>query len=522
MNKTENYKHYFEERGESEPSGSDSSQKKSNPSDKYLYIFSENKWENIPDELKNLNQWVTWKAEKRDSKKTKVPYQPNGKKANVSDSSTWSSFDDVKESDKIGFVFTDADPYVFIDIDGNKETGSLSTSASFWISKFNSYTEYSPSKIGFHIIIKGEKNGTRCKRGDFEIYENSRFATFTGDIYQNHTAIESRQDELDRLQRVLFPDEFKNKTEKIENEQEPSVSIDDLDVLKLARKSIKFRKLWTGDISSYQSRSEADLALCGKLAYYTKGNSDQIEKLFSQSGLARDKWINRQDYRKHTIEKAIAGYRDCSADPSSETMIPDNHDEQDNDDNSNEKYEYPKPIPLTEIMQKEFMPRKDVIKDLIPSGLTLTMSAEKIGKSSMFRQVGYSVATGGKCFGGSFSPAVSGHVLYLSFEDDDQSIQESMELFCQNSAPPNYQFQYHWKRIGKGCIRALESYMRDFPYTKLIIIDTWAYIRSKDDGNTSFGRYNEDVEDLNVASHDLRSSHFMFSETHTSFSHLFI
>jgi hypothetical protein len=25
-----------------------------------------------------------------------------------------------------------------------------------------------------------------------------------------------------------------------------------------------------------------------------------------------------------------------------------------------------------------------------------------------------------------------------------------------------------------------------------------------------------------VASHDLRSSHFMFSETHTSFSHLFI
>ena len=27
---------------------------------------------------------------------------------------------------------------------------------------------------------------------------------------------------------------------------------------------------------------------------------------------------------------------------------------------------------------------------------------------------------------------------------------------------------------------------------------------------------------MTVASHDLRSSHFMFSETHTSFSHLFI
>jgi len=40
------------------------------------------------------------------------------------------------------------------------------------------------------------------------------------------------------------------------------------------------------------------------------------------------------------------------------------------------------------------------------------------------------------------------------------------------------------------------------------------------DGNESFsiGYGNAPV----VASHDLRSSHFMFSETHTSFSHLFI
>ena len=159
-------------------------------------------------------------------------------------------------------------------------------------------------------------------------------------------------------------------------------------------------------------------------------------------------------------------------------------------------------------MQKEFNPRRDVIKDLIPAGLTLTMSAEKIGKSSMFRQVGYSVATGEKCFGDTFSPAVTGHVLYLSFEDDDQSIQESMEMFCQNSIPPNYQFQYQWKRIGKGCIRALESYMRDFPNTKLIIIDTLAYIRSKDNGKTTFGRYHEDVDDMNklkrfCSKHDL-------------------
>jgi len=226
------------------------------------------------------------------------------------------------------------------------------------------------------IIIKGKKKNKRCKRGDFEIYEKDRFATFTGDIYQNHTAIESRQDELDRLQRVLFHDDFQNRIDEIENGQESLASINDLDVLKLAKKDRKFRELWAGDISSYPSRSEADLALCGKLAFYTNGNSDQIEQLFNQSGLARDKWLNRQDYRKQTIDKAIAGIQDFYDHSNLKDEISEDPDEKGNDGNSNEKYKYPKPIPLTEIMQKEFNPRRDVIKDLIPSGLTLAMSAE--------------------------------------------------------------------------------------------------------------------------------------------------
>jgi len=41
MNTTENYKHYFEEKKESERPRSDSSSKKSNPSDNYLSDFSE-------------------------------------------------------------------------------------------------------------------------------------------------------------------------------------------------------------------------------------------------------------------------------------------------------------------------------------------------------------------------------------------------------------------------------------------------------------------------------------------------
>jgi hypothetical protein len=36
----------------------------------------EPKFESIPDELKELDQWVCWRIEKRNSKLTKVPYNP--------------------------------------------------------------------------------------------------------------------------------------------------------------------------------------------------------------------------------------------------------------------------------------------------------------------------------------------------------------------------------------------------------------------------------------------------------------
>jgi hypothetical protein len=469
----------------------DSNKKENELPNSYLSKLFKNNWENIPSELKYLDQWVTWKSEIRDGKITKVPYQPNGMKANVTDRNTWSSFKDVEDHEKVGFVFTNEDPYVFIDIDGNKETGTFSPSASFWISKFDSYTEYSPSKSGFHIIIKGNKKFPNCRRGDFEIYEKNRFATFTGNVYKNYVEINKRQDVLDGLQKVLWGDEIDIQRETSLKKQGSAITTELSDIAKFAEKDKKLKMLWSGDISEYKSHSEADLSLCEKLAYYTGGDFSIVEQLFECSDLVTEKWLNRSDYKKNTINKALSSIQDKLNNSS------DSPSAKNNQDYPTKKYQYPKPISLSEIMRKEFHPRKDVIQDLIPAGLTMTMGPEKIGKSSMNRQTGFLVATGQSGFGGTFSPAVSGHVLYLSFEDDDHSIKESMELFCQNSAPVNYQFQYTWPKIGKGCMRALESYLSDFPNTKLIIIDTWAYIRSKDNGKTSFGRYNEDVEDLN-------------------------
>ena len=80
-----------------------------------------------------------------------------------------------------------------------------------------------------------------------------------------------------------------------------------------SRNAAKFTRLWSGDTSDYahqngdgtpnEGHSEADLALCRELAFYTQ-DAAQIDRLFRQSALYREKW-ERADYRDGTITRAI-------------------------------------------------------------------------------------------------------------------------------------------------------------------------------------------------------------------------
>jgi primase-polymerase (primpol)-like protein len=68
----------------------------------------------------------------------------------------------------------------------------------------------------------------------------------------------------------------------------------------------KFRRLWSGDTGGYRSHSEADLALCGYLAFLCGPDLTRIDELFRGSGLYRPKW-ERPDYRDSTISLAVQG-----------------------------------------------------------------------------------------------------------------------------------------------------------------------------------------------------------------------
>ena len=67
----------------------------------------------------------------------------------------------------------------------------------------------------------------------------------------------------------------------------------------------KFCKLYdNGDFSDYNSRSEADAALCAMIAFRTGPDPAAIDEIFRGSALFREKW-NRDDYRQSTIEAGI-------------------------------------------------------------------------------------------------------------------------------------------------------------------------------------------------------------------------
>lgn len=268
--------------------------------------------DNIPAELRALPQWVVWRYEDTDSgKPTKVPYSPRtGRLASVTDPSTWSTFDEAVNAvanvslhySGIGFVFTDTDPYAFIDLDDPKGDQATYERQLKVYHEFDSYSEISPSGKGLHIIVKGHIPAGR-RRSDIEVYSSLRYATMTGNVYQGKTTINERQSLLQLLwtqmgggvaQSVYHGDDIER--------------LSDDDVIKRAlnaHNGDKFAELLHGNWRNlYQSQSEADIAFIDIIAFYTQ-NRNQISRLFYASPLGQREKARRVDYVAGMVNKSF-------------------------------------------------------------------------------------------------------------------------------------------------------------------------------------------------------------------------
>lgn len=280
-------------------------------------------WNDIPPEMKALNQWVA-------TDESKIPKDPKtGGAASVDNPHTWGTFEQACKCGMphIGFVFTQEDPFCFIDLDTGKDPSLAKLHAEI-VQEADSYTETSISGTGSHIVIKGYlPAGLRADSHHIEIYPHGRYMLMTGWVYLNEP-IKYRQELLDYL-----GDQIKAKRVDADIELisvESNYPDDDIMEKALnAENGLKFKDLFEGNWQNYPEymgdHSRADLALVTFLDFYTK-DVEQVVRIFKQSKLYRPNKGRRggdgTDYIQRTIKQARArNESDAYVDVDVSTMV---------------------------------------------------------------------------------------------------------------------------------------------------------------------------------------------------------
>lgn len=294
----------------------------------------------IPGTMSGLWQWVGYmllQVPGKD-KPDKVPINPHTcRGASSKNPGTWGSIDEARAVigqtgsckrngetvsgaiSGIGFMFAAGGGIVGVDLDHCIENGQLNPWASDWLERFNSYTEISPSGTGVHFFCLGHLPGRGIKRKAGEMYDQARFFTCTGDSYGPVRPLRDAQDAINALYAELTAgDTAADDTPTVSCRKPVQLTDDELLGKALAdekrsrfpdgREGATFAELFSGDKSRYGSASEADQALVNKLAFWTNGDPERIDRLFRQSELYRAKWdeIHGADtYGGLTIQTAL-------------------------------------------------------------------------------------------------------------------------------------------------------------------------------------------------------------------------
>lgn len=260
----------------------------------------------IPQELKGLKQWVCWAGDK-------LPKNPmTGGNAMSNNPSTWADYDTAMAAvkkyhfDGVGFMF--APPYFGVDLDKCLDDADF---VDEFVEGLRSYNEISKSGNGIHIICKGSLPDGNRRRGKVEMYSEGRYFIMTGNQYNaRYSEIVDCTERIKVLHSKYLPDLT---PATIRDTQIVRLELPDTEVIDKARAcktgrvfQLLYEGAWQG---LFNSQSEADLALCGQLAFWCQKDESQIDRIFRSSGLMRRKWDEKRGastYGQMTISKAIS------------------------------------------------------------------------------------------------------------------------------------------------------------------------------------------------------------------------
>lgn len=279
-------------------------------------------YENIPKELKALQNWICWKAVPKPRPDDpehigKIPINPlTGGGAMSNNPDTWTDFETaVKASEQhsgIGFMFGNS-PYFGVDIDGiEPDIREFLDGGDCIVSEFihalQSYAELSPSGKGIHIICRGELPKGARRRGNVEMYDSGRFFTVTGNNIGGYADVADCTEAIKPLHEKYLGGRRTEPAQRAFQPGElPGTAAQVLELARKAKNGSRSQALYAGNFAEYNSQSEADMALCNMLAFWTGRSAALMDEIFRNSGLMRDKWDRRQSgstYGALTIQKA--------------------------------------------------------------------------------------------------------------------------------------------------------------------------------------------------------------------------
>lgn len=232
----------------------------------------------------------------------------------------------------IGFRLTADCGYWFLDMDNCVTDGKPNTAAQTALDMFpGAAWELSQSGKGLHVFGRGSvpEHSCRNKSMGWEFYTDGRGIAFHPD---EHVVGDESRDwtpQVSHLVNVFFPPHVSKSGWDGGRNPAWRGPEDDAELIARALRSktvsqkfgmgdtVSFAQLWNNDEDALAEffwdeehdkigRTEVDMSLAVRLAWWTGNDGDRIERLMRQSKLYRDKWDTHHTYlRELTIEQAI-------------------------------------------------------------------------------------------------------------------------------------------------------------------------------------------------------------------------
>lgn len=289
-------------------------------------------------------QFIPYRTEPDPEKPGKLKKYPldiaTGATHNAHDPLVWRTFQEVADyvtaghAHGVAFVFTESDPFWFLDIDDALNDGQWSPLACDLLARTaGAAVEVSASGNGLHVFGSGPVPPHGCKNvaQGLEFYHAHRFVALTG-THASGSASWRNDEAVAQLIAAYFPPGAGTDWSEWTDEPVPEWDghTDDDELLQHACRSgsgasafgkrATFAELFGRDEDALAvaypdpgtrtyDASSADAALAQHLAFWTGKDCERIRRLMLLSGLKRDKW-DRADYLPRTIMNACGLCKD--------------------------------------------------------------------------------------------------------------------------------------------------------------------------------------------------------------------